>query len=348
MTERRKIRWLMAHYPLHLFQRTADAFNQELEQVLPGRFEVESHTFSSYCEKYGEIKEFSYIKPIIPELEDKQKLENQQNTTVGKSVPTKNSTQKFEKLFETMANGDIEMAQTQVHIIGAVLDRTFEALDLPFLFEDHDHVSRVLDGKIGDELCENLSANSDLRGLAFTYSGGNRIIGSNKDITNLTELIDTNFIAGSYVGEKMFNDLGIKSVQYGITDIVDSGDSTAQNTAIETTYIRFTGKNVIKTNHSIFMTTILTNNRFFDSLTKEEQEAFKLVAKRVAKLEREWSIADAEAYEKNAVKNGVKIVELNKDDQDRLRKVAKNSYHYIKNLNVNPNLVKNIIVEGKK
>jgi TRAP-type C4-dicarboxylate transport system substrate-binding protein len=248
-----------------------------------------------------------------------------------------------------MAIGGIEMSQTQVHIVGVCLDRSFESLDLPFLFEDHDHVSRVLDGEIGDNLCERLSVKSDLRGLAFTYSGGHRIIGSNTDITNLTELMDTNLLAGSYVGEKMFNDLGVKSVRYGITDIVDSGDTTKNNVdAIETTYIRFNGKNVIKTNHSMFMTTILTSNRFFNSLTEEEQEAFKLVAKKVAKLEREWSIAEAKAYEQNAVKNGVKIVELNKDDQARLRKIAKNSYRYIKDLDVDSNLIKNIINAGKK
>jgi TRAP-type C4-dicarboxylate transport system substrate-binding protein len=341
MTAPRKIRWLIAHFPFHLFQRTAEAFNQELEKALPGKFELEVHTFKSYVEKYGKFDEFLYTKKEIPGLETVP------GYTEKNSVNGKELTKKWNKLFEGLANGDIEMTQTQVHIVGTNLDKNFEALDLPFLFENHNHVSKVLDGKIGDNLSENLSAKTDIRSLAFTYSGGNRIIGSNTDITNLTELIDTNFFAGSFVGQQMFKDLGIKSVKYAIGN-EGSGDSVNNTMALETTYIRFTGKNVLKTNHSVFMTTILTGNKFFNSLSTEEQAIFKRIAKTVAKLERQWSIEDAEQYERNAIANGVKIVELSNEEQSKLRKVAKNSYRYIKNLNVDPTLVKNIIAEGKK
>jgi TRAP-type C4-dicarboxylate transport system substrate-binding protein len=341
MTTRRKIRWLIAHFPVHLFQRTAEAFNQELEKEFPGQFELEIHTTQSYVEKYGKLTELLYKRKGIPGLEDINE------NTSGKFGNGKQLKERWQKLFMGLADGDIEMTQTQVHIVGTNLDQNFEALDLPFLFENHDHVSKVLDGQIGDELSENLSAKTDIRSLAFTYSGGNRIIGSNKEITNLTELMDTDFFAGSLVGEKMFKDLGIESVNYAVGDEV-SGDSAGQNMALETTYIRFSGKNVLRTNHSIFMTAILTGNKFFNSLSTEEQAIFKRIAKTVAKLERQWSIEDAEQYERNAIANGVKIVELSDEEQRTLRKVAKNSYRYIKQLNVNPLLVKNIIAEGKK
>jgi TRAP-type C4-dicarboxylate transport system substrate-binding protein len=341
MTERRKIRWLIAHYPFHLFERTANAFNEELEKSLPGKFELEIHTFQSYAKKYNKFSEFMYTKKAIPGLE-KVSSDLEPNPVSGAKLA-----EKWEKLFQALADSDIEMTQTQVHLVGSMLDRNFSALDLPFLFKDHDHVSKVLDGEIGCALGENLANKTDVRSLAFTYSGGNRIIGSNKDITNLTELMDTEFFAGSRVGEKMFKDLGIKSVKYAVGD-EGSSDSAKNNMALETTYIRFTGKNVLKTNHSVFMTTILTGNKFFNSLSAEEQAIFKQISKTVAKLERKWSIEDAEQYELNAVANGVKIVELGKEEQDKLRKIAKNSYRYIKNLNVDPLLIKNIIAEGKK
>jgi TRAP-type C4-dicarboxylate transport system substrate-binding protein len=339
MIERRKIRWLMAHFPLYLFQRTAEAFGQELEKELPGKFEIELHTFESYAKKYSKQQELLFRRNTVNKIETSLDAESKKNVVAEDQLG-----KKWKALFDNLGNGDLEITQTQVHIVGVYLDRTFEALDLPFLFDNHEHVANVLDGEIGDQLCHNLSTHSSVRGLGFTYSGGNRIIGSNKSITNLNELAESNFLAGSYVGKQMFKDLGVKSVEYGIPD--ESNGDTAID-SMETTYIRFSGKNVLKTNHSIFMTTILTGNKFFDSLSAQEQDIFKKIAKRVAVLERQWSIEDAEQYERNAVANGVKIVELNQADQEKLKKIAKNSYRYIKDLNVGTKLVKNIINQSK-
>jgi TRAP-type transport system periplasmic protein len=62
------------------------------------------------------------------------------------------------------------------------------ALDLPFVFADHDHATRVFEGEVGEELLNKITETSNVRGMAFTYSGGFRNIVSNKAAKSLKDL----------------------------------------------------------------------------------------------------------------------------------------------------------------
>jgi TRAP-type C4-dicarboxylate transport system substrate-binding protein len=95
------------------------------------------------------------------------------------------------------------------------------------------------------------------------------------------------------------------------------------------------------------MTTILTGNGFWNTLTGEQQEAFKIVAKKVAKLEREWSVDDAAEYEKNAIANGVTIVDLSDQDRETLKRVSQKSYLHMNDVGVDRKLIAEIIKEGR-
>ena len=75
---------------------------------------------------------------------------------------------------EELMAGRLEMAQTYAHVLGR-LHSPIWVVDSPFLFRDHEHAARVLEGGIGDGLRSGLPAHG-LRGLAFTYSGGFRIL----------------------------------------------------------------------------------------------------------------------------------------------------------------------------
>lgn len=343
MTERRKVRWLIAHYPLYLFVRTAKVFTEELDKLLPGQFEIEVHTIDSYIEQYKQLEEMAILPPQIAGLEEPVKGNAKKEALqVGDYKQVK---AKWDAVFRGLSEGNFEMSQTQVSIVGHYLHSNFSALDLPFLFNDHDHVTRTLDGEIGDSMCQDLADKTDIRGLAFTYSGGYRVIGSTHEITNISELANTKFMTSTAPSTVLFEAAGANPMGRGIADVEDFGD-LANGGAIETTYLRFTGKHVLKTDHSMFLTTILTGTKFWDSLTEEQQEAFKIAAKRVAKIERIWSVDDAAKYEQDAESKGIKIVDISEEDKAKLRKAAKESYIKVKRLNVDPALVKRIIIAG--
>jgi TRAP-type C4-dicarboxylate transport system substrate-binding protein len=64
------------------------------------------------------------------------------------------------------------------------------SLDMPFIFEDHDHATRVLEGEVGEFLLNKITEKSNVRGMAFTYSGGFRNILSSKKVSTLQGLVD--------------------------------------------------------------------------------------------------------------------------------------------------------------
>lgn len=310
--EKIKVRWLIAHFPTRLFIRTAAAFRKELEKTCPEQFEIEILTAKKYVDKYDDLKELKFS--ILP-LEGLEQEPYQNNFT---PIQYQEIKKKWNAVFQGFRADKFELTQLQVHLVGAYVNKDFHVLDFPFLFEDHDHVSKVLDGEIGAELCRSLSNTSKIQGLAFTYSGGYRIIGSKTPIADISEL--KSIVSSTPLTHKLFQNLGTET--YSRTGVSHEEIADAVGTeggAIETTYIRFAGKNVLKTNHSMFLTVILASDKFMARLTAEQQVAFKAAAKAVAKLERQWSIADADEYEKTAVSKGILIQENSPEGQAKLK-----------------------------
>jgi TRAP-type C4-dicarboxylate transport system substrate-binding protein len=111
--------------------------------------------------------------------------------------------------------------------------------------------------------------------------------------------------------------------------------------AVETTYLRFNGKHVLKTNHSMFMTTILVSNKFWSTLTEKQQQAFQAAALVAGRQEREWSIEDAEHYEQTAQDRGITIEDIGDEDRAQLKHRAQITYAKCKYM-FSPDLVKRI------
>jgi TRAP-type C4-dicarboxylate transport system substrate-binding protein len=296
MTAPKIVSWVIAHEPEHLFIRTARAFADEIEKTSKGKLVVEILTASDYLKKDN-------------------------TATVG---PDGNIS--FRCIFNALEDGRIAMSQTQTSVFGQI-NKDFFALDLPFLFKDHDHVTSVMEGSIGRELCESLSARSGVRGLAFTYSGGYRVIGSNRPIDTLTALQDSSVRVGrnpvNYVTMKT---LGItpkkrEYIGYGY-DVIEQGSDDAT----ETTYLRFKGKHVLKTQHNMYMTTIAVSTKFWDELDTETQELFQAAAVKAAQIERQWSIEDCDKFERECVENGVEIHELTASEIAQFEDMTRSVY----------------------
>lgn len=88
------------------------------------------------------------------------------------------------------------------------------------------------------------------------------------------------------------------------------------------------------------MTTILTSQKFWASLTKEQQQAFEECATITARIEREWAVAEAEEFEADAEAKGITITELSEDDVVDLK--HKSRYTYLKFKDNYTDLIKKI------
>jgi len=110
MTSTQKIRWLIYHEPIDLFLRTANAFTNEIREATNGRIDIEVYTISEYSKKFKDGVYFD--------------------------------------LMALINSGEVQMSQLYVAKLGQQAALDFFALELPFLFKNHDHAARVLEGNI--------------------------------------------------------------------------------------------------------------------------------------------------------------------------------------------------------
>jgi TRAP-type C4-dicarboxylate transport system substrate-binding protein len=149
-----KIRWVIAHEPLSLFVRAAEDFQRFVNEAQSAeKIEVEVMTLSEYSMKYND--------GILVTKHD---------------------------LLDLMEQGKIEMSQMYTTWLAEDIEHDMLALEMPFIFEDHDHATRVLEGEVGEGLLEKITEKSNVRGMAFTYSGGFRNIITDKPVTSLKDL----------------------------------------------------------------------------------------------------------------------------------------------------------------
>lgn len=320
MNQPRKINWLLDHAPVELFLRTAKAFDKRIRELTNNEIQVEMYTNEEYQAKFGTTKETT----------DAMLLLN---------------------------SGAIQMTQTQICKVGQWYNPDFFALEMPFLFDSHEHATRVLDGAIGKGLLDSVEKNTSSKGLAFTYSGGYRVFASTEAITTaedlkgLTCVTDLNPVRVDTA--KVF---GLNVIPY--VDASLQGDRAHEKIEVyeasqarETTLPRYEAEayhaghsHIGVTNHSMYLTTILVNKDFYDTLTTEQQAAMDQVAKEVAIMEREWSVADAETLATDTAKHaemGIIYNELNATEIAKLKEVAEPLYNKYRAI-FSPLLIDNI------
>jgi len=284
----KNIKWLIAHQPEYLFLRTAKAFAKMLEQVAP-EYKIEILTTDQYKDKY----DADFTK---------------------------------DKIMGLVENNEIQMSQTEVwELAGPTNDKNFFVFDMPWLFENHAHARRVLEGPIGTAMNERLAKTTGIRGLAYTYSGGYRAIGSDTPFKNLSDLKGKSIHAnGNPITEEYWRSLGLNTVRRKDRTIHPVTSKLEDHMDCkDTTYIRLQhAKHWINSQHSLFLTDILISESFFKSLSEEEQSLFIEAANKAARLERKWSQEDADNYEATAKERGTDIVTLSEEDKEQMRKEA--------------------------
>ena len=281
--EKVEIKWVLAHEPSSVFRHAAKHFEELLAKETNGNLTIKVMT----------LKEYGGPSATIASL------------------------------IRDLRQGKIQMTQTYTFQLGQ-LENAFYVLDLPFLFRSHEHAAKVLEGPMGNRLMESLVA-KNLRGLSFTYSGGYRILPAKKQISRYEDFKGMKVrTALSPVTKEMYQQLEAVSVPGSI----ERGTRlTAQGKldGLETTYVRYTADLETKapilneTFHTLFLTGILVNNEFFESLPAEYREILKKAAIQAGRDERATTISDSQQIREDLQKHGVKIVEMSQKEKERFR-----------------------------
>ncbi len=283
------LRWVLAHEPPVVFEDAAHVFVHEVRERTSGDISVQVLGAQDFLAATG-------------------------HSHLSRS-----------ELVRGLQRGDVEMAHCYVSALGA-WSRDLWALELPYLFDDYTHAERVLDGSVGTTLLEGLLPHG-LRGLAFAYSGGFRIVPTAGRALRTTADFAGLCLrtSGNPVPEAFYGGLGATALGADL-DAIEELAAAGRIDGCELTYVRYKAAGldrvldtVNETHHSLFTTMTAVNERWFQGLSDPQQAALHDAAREACRLEREVSIREESTTRALCESQGLQVVRMGDADRAALR-----------------------------
>lgn len=292
------VKWVIAHEPIGLFLKVAERFAKEVNEKTNGMFNIEVLSLSDYTQKYND----------------------------GKKIT------KYD-LMDMINSGKIEMSHIYTTWL-ADYNKDLHALDLPFLFRDHDHADAVLEGEVGAELLAGVSKNSNIHAMSFTYSGGYRVVPANFRADTVEswkgQAVRT---SRSPVAVETFKLLGAEPKEHIALEEMNEYADRGEIAAGESTYVRIfpldqykSFKVVNDTAHSLFLTSIIVNKDFMAQFDEQTREIMATAAFNAARVERRESVADIPNILAECYQRGVEVVRMSETEQKKFKEITSSVY----------------------
>jgi len=223
------------------------------------------------------------------------------------------------EMIEQAQVGALQIARVSVGALGPVVDE-LNVFNLPFMFRDENHMRKVIDGPIGTELLDKVSASSArLIGLGW-MDAGTRNVYTSKPITKPADLKGLKVrMMGNPIFVETMNAMGGNGVAMGYnelysalqTHVVDGAENNPPSMLTANHY------QIVKvyslTGHLIIPEMFVFSKASWDKLAKDDQALIKKHSREAQMEQRElWNkmTADAEAKLKAA---GVQFVPADKE-----------------------------------
>jgi TRAP-type C4-dicarboxylate transport system substrate-binding protein len=285
--------WVLAHEPYEVFHKAARHFAQEVAAETNGRITITVLDLPDY------------------------------NAVAGTTL-TSRTPEHRKAVIDGVNSGQMDMATTYVNNLAAI-NRDLYAWGLPYLFSNADQAQTMLDGEIGKALLAGVAARSNIKPLAYTFSGGFRTMPSNVAIETMADFRNLKIRCTNHpVSVDMFESLDATAVTIPTEDFgsalisgeVDSGEAT---------YPRFfllgydkASKVINHTEHNLFLTSIVINQNVWNSFDAETQDIFTRAAHNAALMERAESLASVEQVQRDAAALGIPTVIMKEAEKAKL------------------------------
>jgi len=317
------LNWVLAHEPYHVFIKAAKQFAEEVLVETKGEYKINVIDLTEWNASYA-----------------------------GNDTRLTTCHVGREAIIDLVDDGTINMATLYASTLGRI-DKDMYALSLPFLFHDHESAQKTLDGEVGQHLLAKVADHSNVRGLAFTYSGGFRIVPSKNAIETLEDFYNMNIGCGKNpVVVDTFKAVGAKPVPMFIEDLKEKL-ANKEVEGGETTYTRFfilghdEQTNYINDNeHSLFLTSLVINKQIWQSLSESVQRIFSAAALRAAKVERIDSLNDNIVVQAKAAAQGIPTIRMSAAEKSKFESATAGIYSKYQNY-FSPGLVTSLISSSK-
>ena len=199
---------------------------------------------------------------------------------------------------------------------------------MPFLFRSKEHMRKVLDGPVGDEILKACAAQGFV-GLAFYDSGSRSLYTVKKPVKSLADAKGLKIrVQQSDLWVSLLQAMGANAtpMPYGEvytalkTGLVDGAENNWPS--YDTSKHHEVAKFYSQTEHSMAPEMLLMSKKIWDTLTPDEQKIFQAAAKEsVPYMRKLWDEKEKKSYDL-VVKAGAQVIEVDKKSfQDAMKPV---------------------------
>ncbi len=249
-----------------------------------------------------------------------KKLEAQTNGRISIQMYPQMQLGGEKEMIEQAQVGALQIARISVGALGPVIDE-LNVFNMPFIFRDEQHMRKVIDGPIGAELLEKISANPATRLIALGWmDAGTRNVYSNKPVTKPSDLKGMKVrMMGNPIFVETMNAMGGNGVAMGFnelysamqTGVVDGAENNEPTVLAQNHYQ--VAKVYSLTGHLIIPEMFVFSKVSWDKLSKDDQALLKKLSREAQIEQRQlWDEKTAKATEELKAK-GVQFVPADKE-----------------------------------
>ena len=222
------------------------------------------------------------------------------------------------EVIEQAQIGAVQMARVSLGIVGPVVPDV-NVFNMPFVFRDHDHMRKVIDGEIGQEILDKIT-NSDFNLVALAWmDGGSRSLYTKKPVRSLEDLKGMKIrVQGNPLFIDMMNAMGGNGIAMDTgeifsalqTGVIDGAENNPP-TLLEHNHFQ-SAKYYTLTGHLILPEPVVMSKTTWNKLSPEQQALVKKVAREAQMEERALWDAKSAASEEKLKAAGVEFITVDK------------------------------------
>jgi len=214
--------------------------------------------------------------------------------------------------------GAIQLLRVSAGTMGPIVD-DINVVNMPFLFKNIAHSEKMMDGPIGQELLDKITASpsANLVALCWMNSGARSLYNSKRPIKSIEDVKGLKFrVIGNPIFIDMMNSLGGNGVAMGYdqvfsalqTGVIDGAENNPPSYVFSNHYT--VAKYYSLTEHLVIPEVLLFSKRAWTNLSVDDQNLLKKFAREAQFEERVlWNQYEQQAMEK-AKAAGCQIVEI--------------------------------------
>jgi tripartite ATP-independent transporter DctP family solute receptor len=224
------------------------------------------------------------------------------------------------EMIEQAQVGALQIARISVGAMGPVVD-DLNVFNLPFVFRDEQHMRKVIDGPIGQDLLDRISASPQSRLIVLGWmDAGTRNVYANKPVAKPADLKGMKIrMMGNPLFVETMNAMGGNGVAMGFnelysalqTGVVDGAENNPPTLLAQNHYQ--VSKVYSLTGHLIIPEIFVFSRRTWETLSKDDQAMVKKLSREAQFEQRKlWDayVGEAEAKLKSA---GIQFVKADKE-----------------------------------